>query len=73
VRWGVNKNFDKRGLGTALIISNAKAPWDVLANPVGSDMMRSIPTYPLNFRRLQLSLTSRRAPLQMDISPDIVR
>jgi len=26
-------------------------------------MMRSIPTYPLNFRRLQLSLTSRRAPI----------
>jgi hypothetical protein len=55
--------FGGPGLGTTLISSNAKAPWEVLANPVGPDMVRCIQSYPLKFRWLQDSGTCRNAPI----------
>lgn len=63
MRRGVSRNFDDPGLGTTLIVGNAKAPLEDLANPVGPDMMRSIQSYPLNLRRLEGLETRRRAPI----------
>jgi hypothetical protein len=59
----VNGNFDKLGLGAALIISYAKAPLEAIANSVGSDMMGGMQSYPLNFRGLQDSPARCCAPI----------
>jgi hypothetical protein len=63
VRRAANKNFDKLGLGASLIISNSKAPWDVLANSVGSDIVNENQSYPLNFRQLEEKDTRPNAPV----------
>lgn len=49
------------GLGTALIIGNGKAPWEVLANEVGPDISGLVRSSPLNFRRLEGSKARRHA------------
>jgi hypothetical protein len=46
-----------------LIIANAKTSSDVLANPVGPDIMACGQFYPQHFRHLQSSQTRRRAPI----------
>jgi hypothetical protein len=63
VRRDANWNSDDPGFGTTLITSNAKAPREILANPVGPDMLDSMTSYPVNFTRLERSETRRHAPI----------
>jgi hypothetical protein len=49
LRLAVNANSDKLGRNTTMIISNPKAPWNVLADSVGSDIVTQRWSYPLNF------------------------
>jgi hypothetical protein len=44
--------FESSGGTLALIIRNAKTPWEVDADPGGSDMVGEGQSYPLNFRQL---------------------
>jgi hypothetical protein len=39
VRRHANRNLDDPSLGTTLLISNAKTPWEAVANSVGSDIV----------------------------------
>jgi hypothetical protein len=50
-RRDVNANFYKLSRDTTMIISDAEALWNVLANPVGSDVIAERQSYPLNFRQ----------------------
>jgi hypothetical protein len=56
-----------------VIISNAKTPWEAVANSVGSDTVTEKQSSPLNFRHLEEKDTRRPPRLQMDIPPDIVK
>jgi hypothetical protein len=46
-----------------MIISNAKALWNVLANPVASDIIAESQSYPLNFSQLEEKDTRPNAPV----------
>jgi hypothetical protein len=50
VRRQVSGNLDDPDLGTTSIITNAKTPWEVVANSVGSDIVSERKSYPLIFR-----------------------
>jgi len=39
VRRTSNRNLDGPGFGTPSIITNAKTPWEAVANSVGSDIV----------------------------------
>jgi hypothetical protein len=56
-----------------VIISNAKTPWEAVANSVGSDTVTEKQPSPLNFRHLEEKDTRRPPRLQMDIPQDIVK
>ena len=45
-----------------VIISNAKTPWEAVANSVGSDIVSRMRPYPLNFRQLEENDTRPNAP-----------
>jgi hypothetical protein len=51
-----------------LIISNAKTPWEAVANSVGSDIVKERQSYPLNFRQLEEIDTRTTAPFAMGYS-----
>ncbi len=53
------------GIGSALNIRNAKSPWKVPADSVGSDILVGRPSYPLNFRQLEEKDTRPNAPFAM--------
>jgi hypothetical protein len=50
------------GFATASIITNAKTPWEVVADSVGSDILGGRQSYPLNFTRLEETDTQPNAP-----------
>jgi hypothetical protein len=62
VRRHANRNLDDPGLGTTSIITNAKTPWEAVANSVGSDIVNKILSYPLSFRQLEEKYTRPNAP-----------
>ena len=62
VRRTSNWNLDDPGLGTTLLISNAKTPWKILADSVGSDIVSEVQLYPLNFRSLEEKGSQPNAP-----------
>jgi len=63
VRRAGNGGSDGLGLGTTLIVGDATAPWEVLANPVGPDIVDAVHLYPLKFRRLEGSGIRRHDPI----------
>jgi hypothetical protein len=54
---------DAPGFGSTSIITNAKTPWEVVANPVGPDILGERQSYPLNFRQLEGNKTRPNAPV----------
>ena len=58
-----NGGSDGLGLGTTLIVGDATAPLEVVANSVGPDTMRCLRTCPLKFRRLEGSGIRRHDPI----------
>jgi hypothetical protein len=58
----VHSTFDTPGFETTVIITNAKTPWEAVANSVGSDNVIATQSYPLNFRQLEEKDTRPNAP-----------
>ena len=54
-------------------ITNAKTPWEVVANSVGSDILACGQFYPQHFSQLQSSPPRRPAPIANRFSPDTVK
>jgi hypothetical protein len=55
------RSLDGPGLGATLIVGDARALWEALANPVGLDVWESGRACPLKFRRLEGSEIRRHA------------
>ena len=51
------------GIGSALNIRNARSPWKVPSDSVGSDILVERPSYPLNFRQLEEKDARPNAPV----------
>ena len=62
VRRTSNRNLDTPGFDTTVIITNAKTPWEAVANSVGSDIVNKRQSYPLNLRQLEEKNTRPNAP-----------